>query len=594
MKNYFLLFSLLFSFFLYSIIVLADATSCSSPPLIGDVCCADISTDTGYYCVEGIDWGFCHYGQPVNCTDYWPDSGEDYCCCNGTISLKCSVPPLENPNDERILTGSCGRTNATIDCDGNLNSHHVCNSWLWYPLTDKCILIEPKINSYSAPTSITKGESFSIVVNSNCPKDLPGKCLIECRIIHPDGHNIELDTWSNETTVVLPPVTCDQVGDYVVDYCGVFTDFSANDGWGDKMGVEGSDPTDKIITCTPTPECSDGIDNDNDGTCDATDNACGPGILADPDCDDADDNTECGDEGTSCTIDENCCNGLICGISGYCEVMDFDSPTYSYDKDDSGGSVTPGTEVKVSVLWNDDSELGNAIFRYKIETDIWKNVSLCPLSGNSGWCNKTITPVEDDIGKIICWNQWANDTIGNWNNSMSAHCFNVVSVSDAVPPTYNYDNDNSKGSVNEGVIVNISVYWQDAVSNLDVVEFYHNMSGSMSLSYICSFSSQQGWCNKTIYTTGFSGTVCWNQFANDTSGNLNNSMPIHCFDVISSTEEVSKINPESILESIRKSISSSTTEFSTNFLVLAFQFLGIIVLVIILIIVVQQLVQSMS
>jgi hypothetical protein len=61
-------------------------------------------------------------------------------------------------------------------------------------------------------------------------------------------------------------VTCSQIGDYVVSYCLVFTDFIANRGWGS------FDSTTTTVRCLP--QCSDGIDNDGDGKIDAADPAC--------------------------------------------------------------------------------------------------------------------------------------------------------------------------------------------------------------------------------------------------------------------------------------------------------------------------------
>jgi hypothetical protein len=170
----------------------------------------------------------------------------NFLSCDGFTALICTPPAVERPGfDVRNLTGNCGRTNAKIDCDGNYNSHKVCN--LGSP--SSCALIEPTINSYSvSKTNIVVGESFSINVNGNCPhtlpNDLPGSCGIECRVKHPDGHNIELDTWSNDGSGVLPSVTCDQAGNYIVDYCVIATDFAINRGWGNGIWP------DTIVSCT--------------------------------------------------------------------------------------------------------------------------------------------------------------------------------------------------------------------------------------------------------------------------------------------------------------------------------------------------------
>jgi hypothetical protein len=519
----FILFLYIYFNFFFSSPTIVFAASCTSGYIGSECCDLKIDSEDCAYCIEGVDWGYCSYwvetgpeteicwNAPANCSDVWSNR----CCCNGTAALNCTVPDPPS-GGERSLTGTCGRINATIDCDGNTDSHHVCNTTYYPTASSKCVLMQPAINSYSVTTPVIIGNPFSITVSGDCPNGLLGNCLIECRVIHPDGHIIELDTWSSDDSVVLPSVTCDQIGDYIVDYCGVYTDFHDNKGWGDL------DDTNKTVKCTSTPE--------------------------------------------------------------------FVPPNYSFNYDNSGGSVAEGTIVKVYAKWNDSSGLSNAILRDN-KTG-WKNVSSCYLSGTSNWCNKTITTI-GYAGKTICWKQWANDTFGNWNNTMPAHCFSVIAVPDTTPPTYSFD-EPSGGSVESGTELKVSVYWQDSTSSLDVVEFYHNISGSMNLIDTCSFSSQSGWCNKTIDTKDFSGVICWKQTANDTLNNLNNTMTNHCSTVVSSTETETGSVVESIFESIRKSISASSAEFSVNFLVLAFQAMGIVILIILIIIVVQQLVQSMS
>lgn len=126
-----------------------------------------------------------------------------------------------------------------------------------------------------------------------------------------------------------------------------------------------------------------------------------------------------------------CCSGGFpyYSLNPLCISCDNTPPTHSYDGDTSGGSVTTGTMVKAYVLWSDEFELNYSVFRLRIGTGNWENVSLnsCSLSGTSQWCNTTITTTSGDIGKTICWNQWANDIMDNWNNTMPNHCFNVVS-----------------------------------------------------------------------------------------------------------------------------------------------------------------------
>ncbi len=164
--------------------------------------------------------------------------------CSGDEALNCTVPSLPNPGDERLWgDNDCGRKKAKIDCDGIPGNKHVCD------INNNCVFTDPSISDYSvSDTLIDLGESFTVSVNGNCPTDFRGKCMIECRVIHPDGHFIELDTWDEDGTATLPSVTCDMQGDYVVDYCIVVTDYYDNSGWG---GIDNTDTTIRCGECVP-------------------------------------------------------------------------------------------------------------------------------------------------------------------------------------------------------------------------------------------------------------------------------------------------------------------------------------------------------
>jgi len=96
-------------------------------------------------------------------------------------------------------------------------------------------------------------QPFFVSVSGSCPSNLPGKCIVECRVRHPDGHYIYLDTWSENGIATLPPVTCNQIGSYVVEYCAVKTDFTDNLGWG---MVDG---TDKYVNCVGDCTAAGGV-----------------------------------------------------------------------------------------------------------------------------------------------------------------------------------------------------------------------------------------------------------------------------------------------------------------------------------------------
>jgi hypothetical protein len=243
-KHVFPLFIFFVFFYLLLLrIVLSDAASCSTG-YIGDQCCGLITS--GELCIENIDWGYCdEYQQPVNCTDGWSSQ----CCCNGTAALSCSVPGL-NPGDIRMWgDNDCGRSNATIDCDGIPNNHYICNSTYYPPETGKCNLLEPIIKSYLvSKTNIKPNENFSISVFNDYQNGLSGKYLIECKVSDPNENSIYLSSWDNDSLTTMPNITCSQTGNYIVNYCGIFTDFIKNKGWGS------IDDNNTTISCSSTPD----------------------------------------------------------------------------------------------------------------------------------------------------------------------------------------------------------------------------------------------------------------------------------------------------------------------------------------------------
>lgn len=126
-------------------------------------------------------------------------------------------------------------------------------------------------------------------------------------------------------------------------------------------------------------------------------------------------------------------------------TIDNVPPYYINDQDDSSSPVPQGYPVEVSALWQDATAPETAIFRTN-QTGSWENTSYCMLSGTGGYCNDTIDTT-GKAGKTICWNQYANDTLGNWNTTMPYHCFSVApnmppnTTTPAIYPAAAYTND---------------------------------------------------------------------------------------------------------------------------------------------------------
>jgi PGF-pre-PGF domain-containing protein len=200
--------------------------------------------------------------------------------------------------------------------------------------------------------------------------------------------------------------------------------------------------------------------------------------------------------------------------------VDTTPPTYSNDADNSSGSVVEGTIVNVSTLWQDNNALDTAIFRTN-ETGAWTNVSTCTLSGISSWCNKTIDTT-GDAGKKICWNQWANDTAGNWNSSMpeTTHCFNVTAADN--PPTWSNNQTSFIATYSPTTPSYFNITWQDD-NGVSVVLFESNWSGSpvnYSMSLIAGNATNGTYSYSAILPAG---SHYWRSWANDTANQWNSS-----------------------------------------------------------------------
>ncbi len=208
---------------------------------------------------------------------------------------------------------------------------------------------------------------------------------------------------------------------------------------------------------------------------------------------------------------------------------DAEPPYYAADADDAEGSVDEGESVIASVLWDDESsELGYAVLRTN-GSGSWEKASIHMFAGRPEWANMSIDTTGHE-GETVCWMQLANDTLGNLNASMAEHCFDVA---DVTPPYYANEQDDSGGSADEGDDVDVAVYWDDSVSGMGHAVLRTNRTGTYVNESWHAFGGGPGWSNFTIATAGHaSESICWQVWANDSSGNWNVSMGAVCFDVI--------------------------------------------------------------
>jgi len=147
------------------------------------------------------------------------------------------------------------------------------------------------------------------------------------------------------------------------------------------------------------------------------------------------------------------------------------------------------------------------------------------LKNNTDIYPAKIENILNSTGKEI------DDTLGTGRNYSRIDLYAAIISMDDSYPYYSFDSDNSSEDVLVNSTVDVSVYWQDHVE-LNTAMLYHNATSSYVLNSTCPLSGNTDWCNLTINTNGMEGkTVCWKQYANDSAGNLNNTMEEHCFSI---------------------------------------------------------------
>ncbi|MBD3248777.1 hypothetical protein GF336_01915 [Candidatus Woesearchaeota archaeon] len=224
--------------------------------------------------------------------------------------------------------------------------------------------------------------------------------------------------------------------------------------------------------------------------------------------------------------------------------MDIIPPKYSNVQDDSGGNVIEGTIVNISALWQDNNILDTAIFRTN-ESGSWTTISTCSLSTSQAYCNKTLNTI-GDAGETICWNQYANDTAGNINNTMpETSCFNVAAAGDSEPPKWSNNQSDIPQIYSPTTPSIFNITWQDNI-NVTLVYLESNHSGIQNYSMnLISGTAQNGTYNYSAIIPA--GTFYWRSYARDAS-NWNSSDTF--------TFSIQKASPQCFL-----SITPSSTQY---------------------------------
>jgi len=150
------------------------------------------------------------------------------CYAGGGCSLGCSAPSL-GPGEERIESGSCGRTgsykcatdsvcsSSYTSCTAGGSSTQVTGTW---------------INYTTPPGPYGIGHVVQITLGgvSNSPSGFT--ILTECSIVKSNGNVIYFDNWGSGNLVFSYTIQADDPeGTWTVDYCGLWSDFETNGGW---------------------------------------------------------------------------------------------------------------------------------------------------------------------------------------------------------------------------------------------------------------------------------------------------------------------------------------------------------------------------
>lgn len=143
-------------------------------------------------------------------------------------------------------------------------------------------------------------------------------------------------------------------------------------------------------------------------------------------------------------------------------TIDTLPPAYSGISDNSSGVVGDGAIVGISVYWEDGLNLDSSIFRHNASG--WANISSHGFSGSGSYFNTTIDTSGME-GKTICWNQWANDSVGNWNKSMSGNCFLVRNI---IPPSIGNASLNAS-QINKNGVARLNATVADVSPGVDKV-----------------------------------------------------------------------------------------------------------------------------
>ena len=214
-------------------------------------------------------------------------------------------------------------------------------------------------------------------------------------------------------------------------------------------------------------------------------------------------------------------------------TIDTTAPTFS---NNSTNSTYAGQAVRHSLKWQDNS-LSGYIFSFDNGTGNFINDTWVAMTGASNWSNVTKT-VNSTAGSVIRWGVYANDSAGNWNESLN---YTYITVDGSAPAlTLNLPAANAELS-DTTVIFNCSATDATGISNISL---YGNWTGYWILNETTNLSGKYNSTNFSSKILATNATYQWACYACDTLNNCNFSSSNQTFIIDQAIPTVRFVYPD--------------------------------------------------
>ncbi|MCX6817362.1 MAG: hypothetical protein NTU57_00715 [Candidatus Aenigmarchaeota archaeon] len=149
-------------------------------------------------------------------------------CYSGGCMLNCSVLAAGSGNERVWINQNCGRT-GSYKCDDDAVCGNSFTSCITGGVSTK---VTGNWASYVYPAgSYGVGYTFRINLTGVTKSPSGFTILSECSVIKPNSNKIIFDNWGTDASYNYTIKSGDPEGIWTVDYCGLYSDFFANDGW---------------------------------------------------------------------------------------------------------------------------------------------------------------------------------------------------------------------------------------------------------------------------------------------------------------------------------------------------------------------------